>query len=63
MAKKGLRSWVQGELGRYCKQAKSDGSYPKVWPFQVVAKREKIIQNACPLQKQERCPKGSVRVP
>jgi hypothetical protein len=24
----------------------------------VVEKKEKIIQNACPLQKQERCPKG-----
>ena len=24
---------------------------------------EKIIQNACPLQKQERCPKVNVRVP
>jgi hypothetical protein len=30
---------------------------------EVVEKKEKIIQNACPLQKQERCPKGSVRVP
>jgi hypothetical protein len=29
----------------------------------VVEKKEKIIQNACPLQKQERCPKGNVRVP
>jgi hypothetical protein len=30
---------------------------------EVVEKKEKIIQNACPLQKQERCPKGNVRVP
>jgi hypothetical protein len=29
----------------------------------VVEKKEKIIQNACPLQKQDGCPKGNVRVP
>jgi hypothetical protein len=30
---------------------------------EVVEKKEKIIQNACPLQKQDECPKGNVRVP
>ena len=49
MAEKGLRAWVK--LGRYCKQ-KIDGSYPKCG--RSGGEKEKIIQNACLLQKQER---------
>ena len=41
----------QGKLGRYCKQA-ARWFIPKMWA-KWWRKKKKIIQNACPLQKQD----------
>ena len=59
MAEKGLRSWVKenGSILRTKNRMAHTEMWKKWW------RKRKIIQNACPLQKQERCPAGNVRVP
>ena len=51
MAKKGLRSWVKENWVDIANK-RPDGSYPKCG--RSGEKKEKNIQNACLLQKQER---------
>ena len=50
MAKKGLRAWVKG-IGSILQTSDQMAHTRNV--VEVVEKKEKIIQNACPLQKQD----------